>query len=713
MRGIRFTGETRRRGVGRGETRNSQAQGAGRAESCRVFARLCVLELALFLVAAALGQEAPAKPEQATAPKPDTAAQAKPDAGAPATSDAGNSSSPAPSSEQWLTGSFDFGYRWLTGIHGSLAEYRSVVNLGEGPKLFGVEFSILDPKKRLFDRLNAWGYSWGGDPYNTAHVDARKQAVYDFRFDYQKIAYFNAVPSFANPLAPGGGGFNQQSFDIYRRNISAQIDFRPGHRIIPYVAFERNSGFGPGIETWVNGASNEYPVPVLYYDATNNYRGGVRFEFNRFHLTLEQGGTTFKDDNQATFSGVNFGARLTPIGNQTLVLNGLYQAYGIRGQSIYSRGLFAANPVSWMDVYGQLLFSQPKTDVHFTELAQGNFAAPGGVAFYSGQSMLATGAAKLPHVTGNAGFELRPWRRLRIVESWMTDRYHDVPTSLVATAPLPSAAVVSSFGYPQFVNYNQQQTDVLFDLTPKITLRGGYRRVWGDATVLAGQLSQLGNLESGKLERNIGLATITFRLSQKLTANVDYDGASSDHIYFRANLNDYHKGRVRLRYQPLSSLWFQTNFEVFENENPAPDIRLYTLSRRNAVSVYWTPAGGKRFSISCEYDRSTYRSDIRYLDLFLTPTTSSYRDYAHTATAAADVGLPRLKGAKLTAGGSLFVSSGSRPTTYYQPLIKLLLPVTKHVAVNTQWRYYGFGETFYWYERFRTNVFETGLRVTR
>ena len=63
------------------------------------------------------------------------------------------------------------------------------------------------------------------------------------------------------------------------------------------------------------------------------------------------------------------------------------------------------------------------------------------------------------------------------------------------------------------------------------------------------------------------------------------------------------------------------------------------------------------------------RSDIRYLDLpFLTPATSSYRDNAHTATSAIDFMLPRLKDGKLTAGGSLFISRGSRPTRYYQPL---------------------------------------------
>src|SRR5881392_1225811 len=167
--------------------------------------------LLVILIAAAL--IAPAIAQQQPAPQP----AAKPEAAA---------ESPAPATEQWLSGDIDFGYRWLTGLRGNFPEYRSVVNLGEGPKLFGVDFSIQDPKKRLFDRIEARAYGWGGDPYNTAHIDARKSGAYHFTFDYRNIAYFNAVPSFANPLAPGG--FNEQSFDIDRRTASFRLDLFPG-----------------------------------------------------------------------------------------------------------------------------------------------------------------------------------------------------------------------------------------------------------------------------------------------------------------------------------------------------------------------------------------------------------------------------------------------------------------------------------------------------
>ncbi|MCX6627123.1 MAG: hypothetical protein NTW28_05790 [Candidatus Solibacter sp.] len=81
--------------------------------------------LAFLVMAAAFAQPpAPqAKPAEVTAP-------AKADEKAV---------TPVPSSEPWITGSFDFGYRWVGDVRGSDATYRSIVNLGDGPKLTGME----------------------------------------------------------------------------------------------------------------------------------------------------------------------------------------------------------------------------------------------------------------------------------------------------------------------------------------------------------------------------------------------------------------------------------------------------------------------------------------------------------------------------------------------------------------------------------------------
>lgn len=668
--------------------------------------------LAILLMAPSFAQQA------APQTKPEEKAPVAPEKAAPEKKEE-KSESPAPSKEQWLTGSFDVGYRWVTRVRGSYPSYRSVVNLGEGPKLNGLDFTIQDPKKRLFDRLDARAEGWGGDPYNTAHLNARKQGIYDFSADYRNIAYFNALPSFANPFAPAG--FNERAFDTRRRTANVDLELFPGKRITPYLVFERNSGYGHGVATWVQDANDEFAVPTLLRDSTNNYRGGLRLTSNRFHVTLEQGGTTFKDDNQASYSGANLGDRTTPIFGETLVLNNLRQAYGIRGSSIYSKVLVTASPFSRLDLYGQFLYSEPKTDARYFDLASGNFALLSSLLFYSGQYNLGSSSASQPHVAANLGLEVRPVRRLRIVESWFTNRYHETGfgalTEQILLSPAAAGpALASALNTRQVVNYNQYQVEAIFELTSRIAIRGGYRYVWGDATVRAGDLDPAGPLASRDLRRNVGLAGLTVRPFQKLSVNLDYEAASTDRDYFRTSLYDYHKVRARARYQATASLWFQANFALLDNQNPTSGIEYDFRSRDNSLAVYWTPNSGKRVSVMAEYDRSTLRSNINFLLLpFLSPAVSAYRENAHTATSTIDLALPAIARItpKLSLGGSLFVSAGTRSSRYYQPLGRLSLPLQKHVSWNTEWRWYGFGEQLYLYEGFRAHIFMTGIKVTR
>src|SRR5690348_16348016 len=114
--------------------------------------------LAFFTVATLFGQDPQqAKPESPAAP----AQAAKPADQAAADQKAAASPEPTPPADSWFSsGSIDFGYRALLNNSGNFLEYRSVVNLGDGPRLFGLDFNIQDPKKRLFDRVTGYGYGF-------------------------------------------------------------------------------------------------------------------------------------------------------------------------------------------------------------------------------------------------------------------------------------------------------------------------------------------------------------------------------------------------------------------------------------------------------------------------------------------------------------------------------------------------------------------------
>ncbi len=654
-----------------------------------------------------------------TPPEPQKAA----DAPAVAAPDTKTAASPVPSAEPDISGWIDFGYRFRSGVNGSLETYRSVVNLGEGPKLFGADFTLIDPHKRLFDTIHVRASGWGGDPYGSFHLDAGKSKLYQFNADYRDLTYFNNLPSYADPLLTRGIMLDEQSFDTRRHIGSYSLELLPGNWFIPYLAYDRDASSGTGVMAFVQN-SNEYAVPTGLQDRTNLYRGGIRFELRRFHATIEEGGTTFssaqslyQNPGATNLSQVNPGNVNTPVSGQTLDLTSLAASYGITGTSAYTKALFSSNAFSWMDVYGQFLFSQPDASVNYHENATGNFYLPSQFVFYQSEQYLVSAAAKLPHTTVSLGAEIRPLKRLRVTESWLTDRMHDAGNSSSVQTIVPGSGTAQLLASSLASNYNQTETNVYFDAMTHLTLRGGYRYVWGDARdAVLPQGGELTGSEQSKLRRNVGLGGVVYRPTQKLLLTAETEVASSGGVYFRTSLYDYQKVRTQARYQATSTLSLALDFTYLNNENPTPGINYTFRSQQEAASLYWSPGGGKILSFQGSYSWSSIHSDILYLvPGTLTPATSNYLEDAHTATALfnANLGHWGVVAPKLTAGGSLLIASGTRPTSYYQPMAKLWVPMSKHAQAFAEWWFYGYGEAFYPYEGFGTHLAAIGLRYTR
>ena len=260
----------------------------------------------------------------------------------------------------------------------------------------------------------------------------RKSGVYDFNADYRDFAYFNFLPSYADPLLGQGMVLDEQSFDTRRKIAALSLDIRPGHWWTPYFGWDHDSSSGHRRFGFCQRRQRTIPVPNTLRDSTDLYRGGVRFEKPRFHVTLEEGGTAFKSDQSLyqTPGSVNYGNFSAPIFGQTLDLTSLLAAYGIGGSSAYSKALLTANPTTWLDIYGQFLYSQPDTPTStISRTDAGNLYLQSQILFYSSEQELITAAAQQPHTTGSLGAEIRPFKRVRIVESWMTDRLHDAGSS--------------------------------------------------------------------------------------------------------------------------------------------------------------------------------------------------------------------------------------------------------------------------------------------
>lgn len=646
------------------------------------------------------------QPAPAQAPAQTTSASAAP--------------SPAPSTgSDWFSGWFEVGYRWDSGVGGSLETYRSFVNLGAGPKLLGTEFTITDPKHRLFDQINVRAYDWGDEPSETLHAGVKKKKWYELNADYRDFAYFDDLPSFADPLSSNGMFLDEQSFDTRRHLGSYSLDLLPGNWIVPYLAFERDADSGIGTDTFVS-FPNEFPMPFTSADRTNLYRGGVRIEKRRFHVTLEQGGTTFSSSEeqfQSPSIPINYGNNPVPFFGQNIDLQSLAAAYGITGSSVYSKGLITVSAAPWLDFYGQYLFSEPQTKVNYVQDATGNLVVENQLLFYTSQGYLVSSAARLPHNSGSFGLEARPVKRVRIVENWLTDRLHEAgsagSTDNLSSAGMSSvtAALLAS---SLMSNYNQNEANVLYDPWAKLSLRVGYRYVWGRAADDVLPAADLVSSDLAKMRSNVALVGFTYRPLQKLTVSGSGEFASSGGEYFRTSLYNYQKMTGKARYQATKTLNLSADFLLLNNHDPQPGVDYEFSSHQESLTLLWTPPK-QGWDFEGSYTRATIYSNIGYLEPeTLGPQTSLYRDNAHNASTLFHVKLGKPKGPapQLTGGGSLFLSSGSRPTAYYQPLAKLSVPWGKRASLFAQWTYYGYGEAFYLYEGFRTHLVTVGLRFS-
>jgi hypothetical protein len=276
-----------------------------------------------------------------------------------------------------------------------------------------------------------------------------------------------------------------------------------------------------------------------------------------------------------------------------------------------------------------------------------------------------------------------------------------------ATAP-------REFGYNDrlVVNQDRHNVEALLDLTNRIMVRGGYRRETGDATVRTGQLNFNGPFESGKLERNVGLFGFQARPIANLTWNVDFERGDGKQTYYRTGLMTYYKFRTQARYQVIENLNLSFIYSILNNDNPAAGAGYKFQGRQTSLSAQWMPKRLKGVSLLADYTRATIYSDINYF----VPTyggfeQSLYRDNSHTGTLLAEWASTKGKYApRLSAGGSFVRTSGSRPTSYYQPLGRFLVPVHTRFQLYSEWRWYGLTQPFYLYEGFRNHQIVIGIR---
>lgn len=616
------------------------------------------------------------------------------------------------SGEYW-NGFADVRNRFVQDVGGDLQVYRSIVNLGEGPRLYEGELRYERPGGRWADEFTLTGDALGGDPSNCVFLGMSLDEAYDLRLHYRNFAYFNNLPSFANPLLEEGLLLSQRALDLTRRQVDLDLNLLPGHTFEPFFGFYRADGFGRGVTTYVTDG-NEFPVSTELDDALTTVRGGLRVHLGRYDVTVEHGRTDFSDDQDVFFRDPdpNTGNRRGQLLGRDLLLDELLQRYRADGRGQFSRAVLQGRPWERLSFTGQFLFSQPKLDVSHDLAASGSFLTFGSLSPFGSLVEQSLADANRPHRSASWNTEFRPHPRLRVVQSWFTDRY-DVSSGSTLTQVLNAAdptafAAVNTLAF----QYSRHQVDAIFDVSRHASVRAGHRYDWGSAQTPPASL-QLGAdaRNQGRIRRHVALAGGAARfLEGRLRVTADYEGSPGDETFFRTGLMRYHKGTLRIRQRLSQTLSLQGSYVALSNRNPAEDINLDFQSRQTSVAVAWTPRSGP-VSVIADYTHSTIRSDIDIVQLpFFGTETATYRDRGRFAGTYVEAALPR--SGRLRLGGALAINNGSRSTNFYQPQVELRAPIAERIDFMADWRYYAFGETFLRSSGFRTHTFSAGLRLS-
>jgi hypothetical protein len=613
-----------------------------------------------------------------------------------------------PAETPWQASS-EIGYRVLAGQHGSYNTYRSIVNLGEGPRLLQFQSTYKPPTTKLFNELRLNGANWG-DPLNSFQANAEKSAIYRLNFTYRNLAYFNALPSFASPqlakLGTEAYSTNQRAMDSRQRFWNVDLDLMPGKRWQPFFGVAHNSGLGYGVSPLVLD-ENSYPAANRMDYAYTVYRGGLRLELENLHLSLEQGGANFEDGTSLVNNTFNTGNRESTYFGRQLQLGDAKRIYDVTGNHIYSSADLTYSPFSWLDLSAEFYYSRPKSTVNYNESAQGTILWLDSLRFVNGQQTLANGYANQPRTAGGLTIEVRPVSRIRILDAWQIEQTHNAGSlSLITTLDARKLAPVN-LNDRLVWKQNEQRLQVFYDINKRLTIFGGHRYLWGEAEVRRSTLAPGPPTEKGALNRNSALGGFIFRPTSKLIFNGETEVGRGDQTYFRTSLQNFEQMRLRARYQISESWQLNARFTRLNNYNPTQGVNLDFRSQQANLTIQWTR---KVLSIMADYTRSGIYTDLRYFD----PVTydlerSFYRDNAHTGTLAADIRLPRKT--LFTVGGSFFRSSGSRPSRFYQPLMRLRIPVHSNMGLLAEWRNVQLGQTLYAYESFGVQQFTVGVRV--
>jgi len=672
------------------------------------YARLvCSLACGLLVIAGAvrpLTAQTASDPQEAQKQEPEKKDPEKKASQAPTPAP---KSSPATAAEGFKWGAYEgysdveIGYRWVSDTAGNKDMYRSMINLGQGPKLLHSSVSLRSNYGTgiLFDNLNLSLDSWGGDPYNTMRLDFGRTGVYEFRADYRHLNYYNFVPTWANPLLSQGYVFNQHGLDVSYRTTDLQLKFFPTHKVQPYVAYSRSTGYGPGFTTY-SLTGNEFLLNQQWRYASDEYRGGVQFSLPKLNLTLEQGYRFLKNDSGVTEDSMPQGNHPVPFVGNPIVLNSLDRGYHDRTTLPVSKAVVKFTPFEKLTITGRYIYTMSDLESNLAEIDTGSFVSLENRLIYSASSDAFNTRAKQPNHNGSFLVEFSPFSRLTLLDQFDDRSFHVSGAAVLASTFFNARSLAGPYGgtsdrkitsvMGSLLAYDQLRNQAEFDvdLGRGLTVRAGQRYTYAETTLQSSENGDTGS-DTASYSQQTGIMGVGYVRGQWLHLALDYEKNFTNHALMRTNLLDYDQFKFDWKVRPLKNISVNGRVAFLRNTNGQSDIDFKSHNRNYTVAVSYEPS--ERFSLSLDYSRTNILSDIAMLlPQTLQLDRSLFDERGHGIGMAAAFELYR--GIKIDFGYHGILNVGSYPLNYHQPYASLTLPLGNHLAFKHSWQYFGYNE---------------------
>ena len=621
-----------------------------------------------------------------------------------------------------IVDSFETGYRFST-VGGSIEQYRSSVNYGDGIRLLGSSLIVTSKNGHglLFDQITLSTQGLGNDPYESVVLRIEKNRLYRYDMSWRQNDYFN-------PGLVTGGGNGQHLLDTQNRMQDHNLTLFPQSNLKFFLGFSDSSQSGPAYSSiqQFDDTGNILPLFSNVHRVWREYRLGNEFRVFGIRVNWMHGWEDFKDDTGATLATAGVPGAVPIMQVPGVSLNSFQASDPNHGTNPYWRAaIFAERKLFQMN--GRFTYSGGRSAFVVDESAQGIASSLSRV-----QNVITLGDADRPVATGNLNLNFTPISKLTISNSTSVYNIRTLGNSFFSE--FDSATQTTSVLFYNYLGIRTiaNDTNLNYSVSPLWGFMAGYH--YSDRSISTQQqFTFAGATSTNPAEQtsllHSGEAGVRLTPWKTLSVLLSAEIGSNNHPFTPIADGAYHALNGRVQYR-AKTFRLAAAANANYNANSVSLTSYASQSRTYSVSGSWTP--NERFSLDAGFNRAhtytiggiAYFLDQQLLQnqssIYLSNINSIYAGVRYEIRRRIDlyVGYTRVQdlgdGRPTAADGigsapALFQAVQTFPVAFQSPMARLSVKINDKLRWNAGYQYYGYRQDFTSLLGYRANTGYTSL----